>query len=60
MNIEVGDFIKAKDVGLVGKVIKIGSIKFGKKKIPGYLIETATGKVDFIDNDSAVLLGGAK
>jgi hypothetical protein len=47
--IEPGDFIKARDTGLLGIVRHAGTIELANGiRIPGYSVKTAKGGVDFI------------
>jgi hypothetical protein len=56
MEIQVGDFIKARGTLCMGLVLRAASIKAGKKAIAGYIIEDCHGREDFIDADSAVFI----
>jgi 2'-5' RNA ligase len=56
--IQVGDFIKDRHLGtVVGFVVAIGSIAFGKRRIPGYTIRTGSGKKEFVPKENAVRVG---
>jgi len=54
--IEVGDFIKACRTTCCGIVLRMGELTAGRTPIPGYWVVLASGREDFIDAASAVLI----
>ena len=53
---EVGDFIKARRTTCCGVVLRTGELTARPKPIPGYWVELARGREDFIDAASAELI----
>lgn len=56
VNIEKGDTIISDDHLVTGKVTNVGSIRFGKRWLPAYVIVTPRGKQEVVLADQAQLL----
>jgi hypothetical protein len=51
-----GDFVKSKHGLPVGLVLRVGSIPYGKRTIPGVVIDKGGGREDFIALDDLVII----
>lgn len=58
--IKPGDFIRAQGIACSGYVVRVGSVRYGRGHIDGYVIDKGGGREDFIDARSAVLLWTAE
>ena len=53
--VRVGDYLKGRVSGIIGRVISRGSI--GRGKVPGFMVRTTRGATDFISTEDAQILG---